>query len=155
MQMDGVSAVAAILVASFGIDRVVTGLLFLLSYIPAFERRFPEPPSLERSGSHQHSNRSWRLVYTVVAGGLSILVVWCLDLRIFEAIGFKPSSVDSNDVDRAAIIGRQTLDGLFTALILVGGADRIAALLRIPGRHKGAPEPVEIKGRIVLDDAKA
>ena len=96
-------------------------------------------------------------------------MVWRLELRIFEAVGFKPTSAVTQqdqtkpqeepgflskvvEIFPSAEGWRKFLDGLFTALILLGGADRVAALLKIPGGEKSEPPPIEINGRIVLVD---
>jgi hypothetical protein len=44
-KIDGVSAVALVLIVSFAVDRIVTAILFLLSYNAQWNRRFPIPAS--------------------------------------------------------------------------------------------------------------
>ena len=50
MQLDGVSALALMVIVSFAIDRPVTGLLFLLS----FTRYIPEAPTGERGPDRRY-----------------------------------------------------------------------------------------------------
>ena len=168
MKIDGVSAIAVIVIASFGVDRIVTGMQFLLAYFPAYARRFPEPTLTMNSEEYVSATRQRKLVYFVLAALLSSFMVWRLEIRIFEAIGFKPTSAVAQQSQSepqeepgffskvAAIFPsaegwRKFLDGLFTALILMGGADRVAALLKLPGGEKSESRPIEIKGRIVLE----
>jgi len=47
---------------------------------------------------------------------------------------------------------------VLTALILVGGADRVAELLKVPGARGGdkpVERPVQVTGTLVLEDATA
>jgi len=49
-------------------------------------------------------------------------------------------------------------DVVLTALILVGGADRVAELLKVPGARSGektVERPVQVSGTLVLEDASA
>lgn len=43
LKIDGISAIAVILIASFAIDRIVTGFLFVLSFWPRWAAFAPEP----------------------------------------------------------------------------------------------------------------
>lgn len=167
MKIDGVSAIAVIGIASFGVDRIVTGLQFLLPYIPAYARKFPEPTSDMNAETLLNATRHKKMMYFVLAFLLSSFIVWQLDLRVFEAIGFKPitTAVESKAAPKeepgffSKVAGifpsagwwRKFLDGLFTTLILIGGADRVAALLKIPGSKKSEPRPIEVKGRLFLE----
>jgi len=49
-------------------------------------------------------------------------------------------------------------DVVLTALILVGGADRVAELLKVPGARGGdkpVERPVQVTGTLVLEDGAA
>ena len=67
MKIDGVSAITVIAIASFGVDRIVTGLQFLLAYLPAYARRFPEPTSTMNSEEYSRTTRRRKLMYFVLA----------------------------------------------------------------------------------------
>ncbi len=161
LRIDGVSAIAVIVIASFGIDRIVTGLLFVLSFIKPLARVLPDPDTKRDALEHVTAKRRKKLVYFLLAAILSSFAVWRLELRIFEAIGFRPASTTAAQTQVEPQGGsdpssggglRKFLDGLFTALILMGGADRVAALLKIPGGERSEPRPIEIKGSLVLED---
>ena len=146
MIIDGVSAIAVILIASFGIDRIVTGLLFLLSFIKPWDRVFPHPSKAHDSMERTNVERKHKLVYFVIAGILGVVVLAFIgEVRIFHALGF----TETNYI----------LDSIMTGLILMGGSDRVAEILKLmPGDASGAKttesRPIEITGRLILEDEK-
>jgi len=136
--LDGVTAIAAVLIAAFAIDRTVRALLFMLSFWTRWATAFPESSQSKRS----------KLVYFLFAGVMGVLVIgWFGQVRILGAVGF-------NTVN-------PYLDMLITGFVLVGGADRTEDILRRIGASgsaatgstsMGASQPIEITGRLVLDD---
>lgn len=139
-QIDGVSAIAVILIASFGVDRIVTGLLFTLSFIEPYRRIIPDPHSIQDSVESENAKRKQKLVYFVLAGILSgVVVAYLGNVRIFQALGFT-----TNDI----------LDSIMTGLILVAGADRIAGFSKMaggPNVGNSASQPIEITGKLILE----
>lgn len=138
MQIDGISAIAVILIASFAIDRIVTGLLFLLSFFRPWAQRFPEPAT--RDGEERFgAERKHKLAYFVFAGALALFLCLYGNLRIFHASGFQVP---------------EWLDAIVTGLLLMGGADRMAALLNLGGgggESKSSQQPIQITGKITLE----
>ena len=136
--LDGVTAIAAVLIAAFAIDRTVRALLFMLSFWTRWAGAFPESSESKRS----------KLVYFLFAGVMGVLVIgWFGQVRILGALGF--TTVNAY------------LDMLITGFVLVGGADRTEDILRKIGASgpaaagstsTGASQPIEITGRLVLDD---
>jgi len=126
--LDPVSAIALILIASFAIDRVVTAIMFLLT----FAGWAPDPVKEEQK---------YKLIYYLIGGALGIFVLGHFgQVRLLTAMGIP--------IDRY-------LDTGLTGIVLVGGADRIAGLLK-PGsapqvEQPPAPPPVVITGKLVLD----
>lgn len=141
MKLDGVSAIAVILIASFAIDRIVTGLLFLMSFSKTWTRLVPEPATLQEPLEAMRAEKKQKLAYFLIALPLGILVLgWYGGLRLFVALGFQ----DINYI----------LDTFITGLVLVAGADRIAGLLKMsgaPGAEDPAPRPLEVTGRLTLE----
>jgi hypothetical protein len=140
VRIDGVTAVAAVLIASFAIDRIVRGWLFLLSFWGAWSRFAPAPD--DPLATHAGLKRQ-RLAYFVFAGALGVVALaWYGRIRLLAALGFP--GVDA------------TLDTLVTGLLLVGGAERTGELLKGLGgggdAAAGAPPPIEITGTLVLND---
>ena len=138
--LDGLSAIAMLAVASFAIDRIVAGAVFLLTLVkPEYENPVPGSPG------HVPARKTLKLFYVVVAGVLAILVmVLYPNLRILNALGVQADRV---------------LDSVLTAIVLLGGSDQLAILLKtigVPEIQKPAPQPIQINGRLVLEEpAKA
>jgi len=145
MKIDGISAIAVIFIASFAIDRIVTGLLFLMSFVQPWRRAFPDPGTISEVTQRIQAERRQKLSYFVLAGILGILVLgWFGKIRIFSVSGFP--NIDP------------VLDTIVTGLILVGGSDRIAAILKmsdLKGQSKSSPQPIEITGRLTLEEPRS
>lgn len=139
--IDGVSAIALVLFASFAVDRIVTGTIVLLSFLPIWRRTFPDPETLSDPGDHTRAKRRRQVAYFVFAAILAIGVL----------AGFGQVRLLS------AMLGKDVhviLDTLVTGLTLVAGADRIAAFLQLSANArsgKSASRPIEITGRLTLD----
>jgi hypothetical protein len=141
-RVDGFSAIALVLVVSFAIDRLVRGLLFVLSYSSAWARRFPDP-AFNNGPVSAEAERNRRLIYFVLAGSLGMIALgWVGQVRILSALGF-------TNVNR-------WLDILVTGLILAGGAERTEQVLKSLGASGGSTEaasrePIEIRGKLTID----
>jgi UDP-N-acetylmuramyl pentapeptide phosphotransferase/UDP-N-acetylglucosamine-1-phosphate transferase len=137
--LGGLSAVAVVLIAAFAIDRLVAALLFLLSLWGRWDDRFNP---LKKNGEieREKAQRSLKLVYFLLAGALSVVVIIALDGKgILYHIGFK----------------QHWIDLLLTALILMGGAERLAELLKGPGAAgstASSDPPITITGTLQLED---
>jgi hypothetical protein len=137
VRIDGVSAIAAILIASFAIDRVTTFLLFLASWVRRGGRRTRGSDLVADAGRQ-------RMPYYIVAGVLGAVVLGGFgDVRVLGALGF----VSVNPY----------LDALITGLVLMVGADRASDLLQkfdVPGAaaSKKPAAPIEVTGRLVLEN---
>lgn len=141
MRLEGVTAIAAILILAFAIDRIATGLLFVLSFIEGWDKRFPDPVTVADPAERVRAEKRKKLIYFVFAALLGLpLLAWYGKVRILNAVGFVSVS--------------PTLDRFLTGLILIGGADRISELLKW-GAEKGgvhASHPVEVTGKLVLEE---
>ncbi len=129
-QFDGVSAIALILILSFAIDRVVTAVLFLAAWAGL------APDATD--------DRKYKLIYFCLGGVLGIFVLAHFgQVRLMTALGIP--------ID-------QYLDTALTGIVLVGGADRIAGLMKAPGgggAPKETPPPMVISGKLVLEESAA
>jgi hypothetical protein len=67
-----------------------------------------------------------------------------------------PPTPNPADVRYEPTVPFRLLDFAITALILIGGADRIERFLKAPGsstaHQESQPQPLEIKGKITLED---
>ena len=131
--LDPVTLLAAIAIAAFAIDRTVTALLFLLSYVWK-----SADPALVPVDVRVQAERSYKLAYFLLACALALVVYFYGKLSVFSVLGFPHNPV---------------LDAFITMLVLVGGSDRISALLKIPdpGKTSKPPaEPIQITGTVTL-----
>lgn len=164
--IDGVSAIAALVIAAFAVDRFATAWLFVLSLIPAFRKWCPEPGSaaaqnakhaseskqdLQESAANGSAElrqlmgeRRNRVVYFFFAAIGAGLVAWIGNIGILEVLGFKEAKADIH----------HGFDIAMTVLILTAGADRVQALMQLSGASAGEPpepKPLEITGTLTID----
>lgn len=138
---DGVTVVAMILIGSFVIDRLATALLFLLSFFPPWSRRFVDPTLVADSAERNAAERRQKLAYFFFAIAIAIVLVRTYpEILVLSALGIRASA---------------WADRFFTLLALVGGSDRIAAIVGSPGSAKNQkpPEsPIRVTGTLTLED---
>jgi hypothetical protein len=130
---DPVMIIAGIAIAAFAIDRLVSAALFLISY----RWSWADPASVE-GPAHNQAQKRYKLAYFSTAAILALAVYLRGNLSVFAALGFQ-----RND----------WLDAIVTTLVIVGGTDRVAALLRSPVGEKAPQpdsEPVRISGMVTL-----
>jgi hypothetical protein len=153
MKIDGVSAIVVIVIASFAIDRIVTGLLFLLPFIKPWSRAFPDPSTYKDALEYANAVKRQKLIYFIFAGILGGVIVYFGDLRIFYALGFTGDK-EGFTGDKGNILNN-ILNYTITGLILIGGSDRIASVILkssgTPGAEKVSQSPIQITGRLVLE----
>ncbi|MEK6324251.1 MAG: hypothetical protein AABN33_21645 [Acidobacteriota bacterium] len=140
MKGDGVSVLALIVVASFVIDRVVSGVLFVAS----LAHIVPDPERADSVTKRAGAEKMYKLVYFILAGLLVVAVlVYFPDVRILKAMGVQGIT--------------PILDKLVTGLLLVGGAERLSQFIQTPGsgqKSESKPEPplppIRIEGTLML-----
>ena len=137
-RLDGISAIAVLLIAAFAIDRIVTAILFLLGFIPAWTRAFSD-------------DKRAKLIYFVFAAVFSAGVVVALSgMRTVDATGQAGSGILY-----ALGFKQHWIDVVITMLILMGGAERISEVLKNIDASKAVsdkPAPIEITGKLTLDE---
>ena len=91
------------------------------------------------AAAHEQAERSYKLAYFTLACLLALAVYFYGNLSVFTALGFPPNRI---------------FDALLTMLVLVGGSDRVAALLKAPDAARlskpVAPAPIQIAGTVTL-----
>lgn len=143
--MDGITAIAAILIASFAIDRLVTGTLFVLSFIKSFNRVFPDPALEQDAVARTAAEKKRTLLYFTLAALVALgVVVGYGNVSILAAVGF--STINPK------------LDRILTGLVLIGGAERLADILKWGAaggiqRASAESKPLEITGKLILEDS--
>ena len=138
LKADGVNVIAALIIAAFAIDRIVAGLLFLIGFCGKRAQAISDPAF----GSGPESARLRQLIYFLMAAALCAAVLIELPgFRVLSGLGYATNS---------------TLDTLITALIMLGGADRMSSLVgKLPEAEQTLrdPKPVEVTGRVILEEA--
>ena len=171
MTNNPVSLIVMILLAAFVIDRIVAALLFLISFSPAWNKRFPDPVTIESPDVRREVEKKQKLIYFALASFLALVFLLSFkQVGVLKALGFQntenitaPStlatSVAASTPDPNAIAPdpnrRSVGDFLLTFLILVGGAENIAKLLKSHGdfgRQEKESQPIEITGKLTLED---
>ena len=143
MRHDGVSVTAMMALAAFAVERVTTGILFLLSCWTLWRQEYPDPESLTNPDQIARAKRKSKLAYFVLAGALVLVVVTrSPEIRILHALNLEASSM---------------LDIALTCLVLIAGSDRIGDFLKGEGSGgaEKASKPVEIVGRVQLIEPEA
>ncbi len=142
-QIDGVSAISIIMISSFAIERIATGMLFLLSFIKPWSRRFPNPMKVSGIAEREDAEAKHKLIFFVFAGILGIPVLAGYgEVRILRAV------LGNENIN-------YILDTIFTGLTLAAGSDRIADLLKMhstPQKKKQETRPIEVTGKLVLEE---
>ena len=177
---DTVGAIALIAILAFVIDRVVSTLLFVLSFNHAWSRRFPDPSLREPGRSQIEAEKKQKLIYLIMAGVLSLLVILSFGrMSILPALGVEYPQNPSTDAKLAQTAADakppQTktdtslqnvparfvlLDIFLTTLLLVGGADRMGQLVKmiggtgLMGVEKAEPKPLQVTGRLILEESR-
>ena len=73
--MNGINAIVIIIIASFAIDRIVMGLLFILSFIRPWSRLFPDPEIVDEQAKRVAAEKKLKLIRFCFAAVLGILVL--------------------------------------------------------------------------------
>ena len=172
MTNNPVSLIVMILLAAFVIDRIAAALLFLLSFSGSWSKRFPEPAAIESDDARRLAEKKHKLLYFVVAAALAFVFLLSFkEVGVMKALGFQSettattlaptipaegaASPTPTPLEGAAKPSRSLGDFLLTWLLLVGGAENIARLLRSRGefgQEAKEPQPIEITGKLTLED---
>lgn len=145
-QLDGISVIAVILIISFGVDRIVTGFFFLMSFFKPWSRYFPDPEMIEDRNKRVRMEKRYKLAYFTLAAILSGLVIAYLgNVRILASLGYNTNII---------------LDSVLTGLILIAGADRVADFLKsMPGisaagtkpGEQAPAQPIKVSGKLIIE----
>ena len=135
----GVSVVAFVLLLSFAVDRLVTGVMFLLSCSEHWRNICPDPAAATDPVEKSDAVRAQKIAYLVLAGVTSGVVLWMVGGGILHRVGFTQGP----------------LDLFLSALVLLGGAERVSdfnASLSAKRDAVVAEQPVKITGTLTLEE---
>ena len=143
-----IQVAAMVVIASFVIDRVAGGVFFLLSLFPFWNRWCPDPATVSDANEKLTAQKNRKLLYYSFVALLAAVIVAQFDLRVLDALqlrGVKPGPWQ---------------DALFSVLVLMGGSDQVAGLLKSPHAGKAVDlsatqKPIEVTGKLTLDDGGA
>jgi len=143
MPLDGVSALALLLLSSFVIERIVSGALFVLPTLGVL----PDLAQVDSKTARAAAQRKYTYVRVFLSGALvaALLAQW----KTLSVLGL--FSQLSGQVP-------PWLDPTVTWVVLMGGADRIAAFVKLPAGTAPEPQadpPIQVAGTLVLDDHRA
>src|SRR5579859_2025861 len=142
MNHDGISVTAMIVLASFAIERLKAGVLFLVSGPESWQKIFPDPALLQNGRERSRAQRKVKVLEFVVAGILAMAALGLLPgVRILEALGVQGSG--------------DLLDFALTWLVLTAGADQLGDLLKSRSDSADSipqPQQIVITGDLQLID---
>jgi hypothetical protein len=146
---DGINLLTILLIASFAIERLSAGILFLLQLF----HLIADPNLVEDAAQRAQVKRRYILCHFVVSGILVIFVLLYMgDFRFLDALGLG----NRTDLSHVPVF----LDHLLLAVVLVGGAEQMSAFLKMVGAPGGGADgrgaqPVEVKGKLILEESPA
>jgi hypothetical protein len=139
MKIDGVTAIALVVIASFAIDRIVSAVMFLAVYAGIVQ----DPDQSEPRPEGAHPEKVYKLIYFVLAGILGVgVLAFFGNVRVLRALGL----IDVNPI----------VDAIITGLLLMGGAERISGFVQPAGRssaEKPEAREVHVTGTLKVEDA--
>lgn len=141
MKHDGISLAAMIVLASFVIERIKAGVLFLLAGSEARKRTSRDPAEL-KDEELRKAQRSQKFIDFFVSGALvAVALAVFPQLRVFNALGITPNGI---------------LDAALTWLILTTGSDKLGEFLKGGGETSHPePTPVKITGDVRLIESES
>lgn len=157
MRLDGVSTVAVLAIASFAIDRVVTAVLFLLSFLQVV----PDPALIESPPARIAAEKRYKAIYYFSSAALIVIFLWLYrDVGVLSVLGLTPTPTPTATGAPAPVElpGRSLMDTFLTFVVLLGGADRLSAYMKSNGSshaEKPAPQQLQVTGRLSLQEGAA
>lgn len=113
MNHDGVATATALLLAAFAVERVASAVTFVLSR-----------PKGENATQAQLDTWNHKLQYFIVAGIVAIFILaLAKNVRVMTMLGLIDDKPDFFD---------NALDAALTFMVLVGGAERLSSLFKVP-----------------------
>jgi hypothetical protein len=139
----GIQVAAMIVIASFVIDRVTGGTFFVLSLFDGWNRIFPDPAIVENPGDKFAAQKRSKIIYYTFVAMLASIFVYTFNIGVLKAL--KLGGIEL------------WMDQIFSVLVLMGGSDQIAALLKAPHAGKALETttrnpPIEVTGKLILED---
>jgi len=145
MPSEGLSILTLLLIAAFTLERLASGVSFVLSWMGMI----PDPEVADEAEKRRVRARNARIVWHVVISAAFVLPVLYLlgDFTFLGAVGVS-----------ASIRIPVWLDHFVLGIVLVGGSEQLSAFLKMvhyepPIAKTGPSNAVEISGTVALEDA--
>ena len=139
-KLGGASVVAFVLLVAFAIDRIVRGILFVLSSSHAWKAKYPDPDWMKDDDPGKPGAvRSRKIWYFALSLPLCVAVLAMVGTGMLHHVGFASGP----------------LDFLLTLLILMGGSQQVSEFTK-SFSPVGAPREPEVKvtGTLELDEGR-
>jgi len=139
-KLGGASVVAFVLLVAFAIDRIVSGILFVLAGSRAWAAKYPDPDTMKDDDpAKPRAVRSRKAWYFGLSLPLSVAVLAVVGTGMLHHVGFASGP----------------LDFVLTLLILMGGAQQVSEFTKSLS-PVGAPREPEVKvtGTLELDEGR-
>jgi len=137
-----------IMIVSFVVDRVVKGILFVLSFFGSRIDWLGDADDIQDESRRLIARRTQKVTYSGLAAVLAALFVWKFpDIRVLRLlIGDTPEA---------------SLDVFLTWMTILGGSDFVGRILAVSGlagvgggpATGGASSPIEVTGKLVLENS--
>ncbi len=126
---------ALMVLIAFAIERVTTGVLFLLGFRKSWKDYLFGTPD----DRPMEVDRHYKFAYFSLAGVITLIAVLLgPEMRVLKGLGQVAPAV---------------VDIALTWLVLVAGADRISSLIKEPSSHAPeTPKPVVVEGTLTLKE---
>ena len=139
-----INTMILIVVLSFAIERLVKAILFLLSFVRAWARHFPDPLMITDPIRRAKAERKKTIVYFVLVGILALMFQIKGEIGLLIALKVEDSMTP--------------LDILLTTIVLMGGSDITNKIVPLLGKDAGgesSKQPIEITGKLILDNSNS
>lgn len=148
--MNATSALVLIMVLAFSADRLTKAVLFLIAFLPVWQRFFQDPELITHRPQKIKMRNRHLFAYTAIVGAIAGSAVWWFpELRVIEML----SGPNTGNV----------IDTIVTTLVVMGGSDLVGRIIQISsigdmgaaaasGDASERNKPVEISGRLILEN---
>jgi hypothetical protein len=138
---EGINVLAMLLIAAFAIERITSGILFLLEFFHVL----PDPESFEKP-QRERLKRKRALWSFLISAGLTVLLL----LYIPSEFGFVNALGVGTGIP-------PLLDRILLGVVLLGGSERMSVFLKMVGAPggdagSGGAQAVEVSGKLTLED---
>lgn len=140
-KLGGASVIAFVLLVAFAIDRIVSGILFVLAGSKDWSAKHPDPATMKDDDPAKPAAvRSRKIWYFALSAPLSAVVLAVVGSGMMHHVGFAEGP----------------LDFVLTGLVLMGGAQQVSEFTKSIS-PVGAPREPEVKvtGTLDLEEGRA